>query len=172
MRTGAVRRASTIGARDAAGERLLAEAPEERGQLVLVEGREELGGRHAAAGVEAHVERPAGPDPEAARVVGQLEAREPEVEQAAVDRPEALLRRDRRQLPEVRLAEPEPVPEPGPEAGADPGDGRPIGVETEEAAIRVGSFEDSLGVAPAAEGRVDVAACRPAARAPRRPRRA
>ena len=90
--------------------------------------------------------------------VGQLEARQPEVEQAAVDGVEAVVGRDGRELAEVRLAEDEAIAEPGPEAGVDPGDGRPIGVETEEAAIRVGRLQDPLGVPTAAEGRVDLEA--------------
>ena len=73
---------------------LLAVAPEERGQLGGVERGEQLGGRHAAAGVEAHVERAAGPEAEPALAVGELEARQAEIEEGAVDGAEAGSRGD------------------------------------------------------------------------------
>ena len=145
---------------DAAGLGLLAEAPEEGGQLVLVEGREQLRGGHAATRVEAHVERAAGTEAEAAVRVGQLEAAQAEVEERAVDLAEAGRRRDVRELAEVRLAQDEAIPEPGLETTGHSGDGRPIGVETEEAAIRVGRLQDPLGVPTAAEGGVDLEASR------------
>jgi hypothetical protein len=112
---------------DPRGLGLLAVAPEESRQLGRVEGREELGGGNPAARVEAHVEWPAGPNAESALRVRELEARQPEIEQQAVDGPEAGRRSDRAELAEVRLAEDQPVPEPLEEA-ADSGDGRPIGV--------------------------------------------
>ena len=42
----------------------------------------------------------------------------------------------------------------------DSGDGRPIGVETEEAAIRVGRLQDPFGVPTAAQGGIDLKAAR------------
>ena len=44
--------------------RFLAVAAEERRELIGIEGREELGGGHAAAGIEAHVERATGTEAE------------------------------------------------------------------------------------------------------------
>src|SRR5439155_18524798 len=146
--------------RDPARERLLAVAPEQRGQLVLVKRRQQLERRHAAARVEAHVERATRPDPEATFRVGELEARQPEVEEAAIDRVEALLGRYRCELAEFRLAEAESITEPWAETGPDPGDGRLVGVETEEAAIRIGGLDDAFGVAPAAQRGVDLATAR------------
>ena len=63
-----------------------------------------------------------------------------------------------RQLAKVRLPETEPIPEAGREPGPDSGDGRPIGVETEEAAIRVAGGQDSFGVATTAQRGVHVPA--------------
>jgi hypothetical protein len=76
-----------------------------------------------------------------------LEARQPEVEEQPVNSPEPRRRRDRGQLPEVGLAEDEAIAEPI-EASSDSGDGRPVGVETEEAAIRVARLQDPLGIRP------------------------
>jgi hypothetical protein len=146
--------------RDAAGLGLLAEATQEGRELALVEGGQQLAGRDAAAGVEAHVQRAAGPEAEPALAVGQLEARQAEVEQEAVDGLEPGVRGDRRKLAEVRLPQHQAVAESRPQAGVDPGDGRPIGVEPEEAAIRRRRLQDPLGVPTAAEGRVDLEAAR------------
>ena len=146
------------GAGDARRLGLLAVAAEERGQLGRVERREELGGRDAAGRVEAHVERTAGPEAEAAIAVGQLVARQAEVEQAAVDGAEAGLGRDVGQLAEVRLAQDEPVAVARPEPSLDPGDRQRVGIEAEQATIGVGGLQDPLGVPTAAQGGVDVKA--------------
>ena len=62
------------------------------------------------------------------------------------------------ELPEVRLAQDQPVAEPRPQPGVDSGDGRPVGIEAEEAAIRVGRLQDPLGVPTAADRGVDLKA--------------
>ena len=85
-------------------------------------------------------------------------AAQAEVEEGPVDGPEPGNRGHRREVAEVRLAEHEAVAEAGLEASGHSGDGRPIGVETEEAAIRVGRRQDPLGVAPAANRGVDLEA--------------
>src|SRR4029079_13997480 len=85
--------------------RLLAVALEEGGKLGPVEGREQLGGWHAAIRVEPHVERASGPEAEAALGVGELEARKAEIEQESVHGGEPGVRGDRPQLAEVRPAE-------------------------------------------------------------------
>ena len=56
----------------------------ERGQLALVERRQQLGGRDAARGVEAHVERAAGPDAEPA-LTAALRDSSPDVVLAAIE---------------------------------------------------------------------------------------
>ena len=76
----------------------------------------------------------------------------------AVDRRESLLGGHAAEIAEVGLAEAQPVAVARPEPVPDSGDGRPIGVETEEAAIRVGRHQDPRGVAPAADGGVDLEA--------------
>src|SRR5439155_20913156 len=136
---------------------LLAIPPKERRQLICVEGRQELGGGHAPAAIEPHVERAAGPDSEPATRIAQLVTRQAEVEEEAVDRPEARVRRDRAELAKVRLAEDETVAEPG-EPPTNPGDGRPISIETEEAAIRIGRLQHPLGVPTATDGGIDLEA--------------
>ena len=68
--------------------------------------------------------------------------------------------RDHGEVAEVRLAQDEPVAEAWTEPCEDSGDGRPIGVETEEAAIRVVRLQDPLGVPTAAQGGVDLKAAR------------
>src|SRR5439155_23691893 len=141
---------------DAAGVRFLAVSPEQRSELGRVQRGDELGGGHAATSIETHVERPAGPEPEAPGPVRELGAREPEIEEQAVDGAEARRRCDVCEIPEVGLAQDEPVAEARSEATIDPGDGRPVGVETQEAAIRVGRLQDPLGVATAADGGIDL----------------
>ncbi len=146
------------GPRDAAGLGFLAVAPEQGGELTRVQGRQDLGGRRAAARVEAHVERPAGPEAEAAGSVGQLLARQAKIEVQAVHRREPGGRGDVGQLAKVRLAQHQAVAEALSEATIHSGDGRPVGVETQEAAIRIGRLQDPLGVPTAADGRVDLKA--------------
>src|SRR5579862_4006679 len=143
---------------DPARERLLAISLQERGELRLVEGREQIGCWNAATGVEAHVERATGPDPEATLGVRQLEARQAQVEEAAVDRRETRLGGHRLELPEVRLAEDEPIAEATAEPCPNPGDGRLVGVDPEEAAIRVGGGQHAFRVPAATEGGVDLPA--------------
>jgi hypothetical protein len=92
--------------------------------------------------------------------VGQLEAGQAKVEQAAVHEREPGGRGDRRQVPEVRLPEDESIAEPGVQPLPDSGDGRPIGVKAEEAAIRVARLQDPLGVPTAAQRGIDLKAAR------------
>ena len=122
-------------ARDAAGERLLAVLAEERRQFPGIEGGQEIGRGNADRRVETHVEPTAGPEPETALGVGQLETRQTEVEQHPVDLAEARRRRDFHQLAEVGLPQDRPVAEACQPVRAS-GDGRPVGVYSEEAAIR------------------------------------
>ena len=77
-----------------------------------------------------------------------------------IDPGEAGRRCDPGEIAEVRLTQDEAVPEAGSEATVHSGDGRPIGIETEEAAIRVGRLQDPLGVPTAAELGVDLEAPR------------
>ena len=89
--------------------------------------------------------------------VGELERAQAEVQEDAVDGPEAGLRRDLAEGPEVRLPQDEPVAEPG-EPLPHPRDRGGVGVEPEDAAVRAGGFQDPLGVPTAADGAVDVEA--------------
>ena len=137
--------------------RLLAVLAEQRGQLVGGERREQLRGRHAARRVEAHVERPAGAEAEAPLAVGQLERRQPEVEQRAVHGAEARPGRDRGQLPEVRPAQDQAIAEAG-QADPDPLDGDGVRVQAQHPAVGAGGLQDPLGVPTAADRRVDLQA--------------
>jgi hypothetical protein len=68
-------------------------------------------------------------------MVGELIRGETQIEQHAVGRHESLVARHDRKLLEVGLAQRHPVAEIGePMCGS--GDGRPVGIEAEEAAIR------------------------------------
>src|ERR1035437_301069 len=62
-----------------------------------------------------------------------------------------------RQLPEVDLAQDDPIAEPGKTTGAS-GDGGTVGIESEEPAVGNARFEDSFGMAGSAEGGVDLEA--------------
>src|SRR5262245_26398304 len=85
-------------ARDPAREGFLAVPAEERRQPGRVEAVEKLRRRYPPAVIKAHVERPARPKAEAAFAVSQLVRRQAEVEQRAVDLPEARRRRNRREV--------------------------------------------------------------------------
>ena len=137
---------------------LLAVAPEQRCQLGGVERGEQLRGRHAAARVEAHVQRTPGPETKPALAVGELEARQAEIEEGAIHGAEAGSRGDVGQLAKVGLAEDEAVPVEGAKSGPDTGDRSGVCIETQEAAIRIGRLQDPLGVPTAAQGGVDVKA--------------
>ena len=155
---GPVRRASTIARAITPGEGFLAKTAEEGRELGRVEGGQQFGRRNAAPRIEAHVERASGPETEPAIRVRELVARQAEVEEAAVHGTEALGRRDFSELAEVRLAQAQPISEARPEPVPDSGDGRPIGVEAEQAAIRVGGPQDSLRVTAAPDRRIDLEA--------------
>ena len=96
--------------------------------------------------------------PKSTALVGELVAREAEVEERAVDGTEPSLGGDGRQVAEVRLPDDQAVAEAWPESVGHSGDGRPIGIKTEEAAIRVGRLQDPLGVPTAAQGGIDLKA--------------
>src|SRR3990172_7159232 len=96
------------------------------------------------------------------RVAGwirQLVARESEVEEDAIDLREPGGGGDRAHLAEVRLAKDDTVAE-SRESLSCSGDGRPVRVEPDQAAIRRGSLQDPLGMPTATNGRVDLEAAR------------
>ena len=110
-------------------------------------------------GVEAHVERAVGTEAEGALRVGELVGAQPEVEQDAVGRAEAGSAATFVQFFEVGLAQRDSIAELG-QSIARSGDGRPIGIEPEQAAIRRIGLQDPSGVPSAADGRVDMEAAR------------
>ena len=118
-------------------------------------------GRDAAGRVEAHVERAAGPEAEAAvacRPAGSSTGRGRRARhRPRRSRPSGATSASSRKLAWRRTRR---SPKRGRRRPPDSGDGRPIGVETEEAAIRVGRLQDPLGVPTAAEGGVDLEASR------------
>ena len=103
--------------------------------VALAEFVDDLPCRLTARGVEAHVQRAGRPEAESALAVGELIGREPEVEQDAIGLLETSLLRDFAKLFEVGLAQRGAGAELGQPLTC-PGDGRPIGVEPEQAAIR------------------------------------
>ena len=143
------------GAGDASREGLLAVRPQDARQVALVEVTEEVGRRAAAAGVETQVERPAGAEAEAAVVVGQLEGAQAEVEEDAIDGSEAGRRGDLVELLEVRLPQRRPLAERR-QADLASGDGRLIGIQSEQAAIRRIRLQDPDGVPSTAERGIDL----------------
>jgi hypothetical protein len=121
----------------------------------LVQVAQQLRGRAPTPRIEAQVERPRRTEAEAALVVGQLEGAQPEVEEDAVDRAEAGRGGDLVDPLEVRLPERRPLAE-SLEAVLAPGDGRLIGIQSEQAAIRRIRLQDPDGVPSAAERGVDL----------------
>src|SRR6266542_6973668 len=91
-------------ARDPPREWLLAVASEDRAELVRVQRGEELARGDPTGCVEAHIERGVRAEAEAARRVGQLVARETEVEEDPVGGREARRRDDLGDVGEARLA--------------------------------------------------------------------
>ena len=123
------------GAGDPASMWFLAESTEKVTQLLFVQLGDERARRTAARGVEAHVERPLGAKAEGALVVGELIRAQAQVEEDPVGGREASSAATRRQLFEVRLSQRHALAELG-KSLARSGDGRLIGIESEQAAIR------------------------------------
>jgi hypothetical protein len=140
---------------DAPRKGLLTIRPQDARKFALVEITEEVRGRATATGVEAQVERPAGAEAEAPVVIGELEGAQSEVEEDAVDGLEAGGRGDLVELFEVRLSKRYPLAERR-QADLASGDGRLIGIQSEQAAIRRIRLQDPDGVPSTAERGIDL----------------
>ena len=97
------------GARDPAGVGLLAVAPDEPGQGVLVQGRHEFAGGDAGGRVETHVQGSFGAEAEAPLPFGQLVRAQAQVQQHAVDLAEARVAGDITEAPEIGMTERESI---------------------------------------------------------------
>ena len=145
------------GRRDATGLRLLAVLGEDAAQLDLIPGVHDVGRRPAKVWVGAHVQRAFRAKAEASLRVGELERREPEIEECAIETLEAALAGHDVANREVGPNEYGPVSEPGKDTprfiercGVD--------VQTDETAGRSGPLEDGLGVASRSDRAVEEAA--------------
>src|SRR3989304_3414097 len=148
------------GAGDAAARPLLAQTPQDGGELGFARLVDPVGGRPLRPRPEAHVQGRLDAEAEATRRARQLHRGEAEVEEDAVDRREAALAADGLYLPEVALDDVDGVAEAG-ETLARQGHGLRVGVEAAGGAAGRGRIEDRLGVAAAAHRAVDVAPARP-----------
>ena len=142
---------------DAAGLRLFAVLGEDAAQLGLIPGVHDVGRRPAKVWVGAHVQRAFRAKAEASLRVIELDRREAEVEERAVQVIEAALARHDVANREVASNKHGSVPEPGKDsprfverAGID--------VEADETAGRSGPLEDGLGVASRSDRAVEEAA--------------
>jgi hypothetical protein len=151
------RAAAHDGGRDTRRLGLLAVLREHAAELASVPGVHDVGRRDAKVWVGAHVQRARCAEAEAPLGVGELDRREAEVEENAVERVEAVFAGHDVANREVRADKDGP----GPEAGKDTPrlDQRGwVDVETEESAGRRGPLEDGLGVASRADRAVQEAA--------------
>ena len=145
------------GGRDATGLGLLAVLGEDATHLALVPGVHDVCRRDAKVWVGAHVQRAFRAEAEASLRVGELDRREAEIEEDAVERIEAVLAGHDVANREVAPNEYGSVSEPGKD--------RPrfierswIDVEADETAGRSGPLEDGLGVASRSDRAVEEAA--------------
>ena len=141
------------GARDRAGEPLLAVVAQDPGQVVDVVGVEDVGGGEPLRLVHPHVERRVHAVGEAAVLLVQLQRRDAEVEEGGVDglQPERLDHRGELVVHRVHQREPvrirgEPLPREV--------EGLLVAVDPDDPCLRA-ALEDALGVAAHAERAVD-----------------
>ena len=140
--------------RDAPGLRLLAVLGEDAAKLALIPGIHDVRRRDAKPGIGAHIEWTRSAEAEAAPGVRELDGRETEVEERAVEIDEAALARDDVANREVASNENGTLSEPGKDTprlvercGID--------VKSENAAGRSGPLEDCLGVASRSDRAVE-----------------
>ncbi len=145
------------GAGDAPAGRLLAEPPDDVGEVCFAVGVDYFVGGEGLAVVEAHVQGRLHLEAEAALLVGELVGGQAQVEQDAVDGHEVRLLADGRQVAEVGLDEQGRVGE-GLESGAGGLQGGGVGVDAEEQTTGGGGLQNGQGVATAAHRAVYVSA--------------
>ena len=146
------------GRRDAAGLRLFAVCPKDITQRVLSPAVHDVCRRSdACVWVGAHVQRAFRAKAEASLRVGELDRREAEIEEDAVERNELVLAGHVVTKREARADEDRAIAEPREDA-AGFGQGRGVDVEAEETTGRTGPLEDGFGVATRADGAVEKAA--------------
>ncbi len=133
-------------------ESLLAVAEENVGQVFGVQPLEQPPGRLARFGIETQIERTRRIEAESALGIGQLIARQAEVEQNSVDRRQADFRQDFGQIAKIGLGNGDR------QAGQvlfGRGQGRRVAVERKHQARRANPLGQSPGMAAGAERAVD-----------------
>jgi hypothetical protein len=131
--------------RDARRLRLLAVLGEDSSKVLLSPAVHDVGRRGAKIRIGTHVEWSSGTEAEAPLFVGQLDGREAEVEEDAVDRGEAVLAGEVVEIREVPSREDHAIAE---AREVSPGDGERSGVaiESEKPAARPACVKDGGGV--------------------------
>ena len=134
---------------------VLAEQPRQRGGVVAERG-DQLRGGAAARGVHAHVQRAVGPEGEAALRLVELEGRDAQVEQHAVDAVEPVRARHAAQIGELRVHRLEAVAERR-EPLAAARDRGGVAVQPQQPSVGRARAKHLLRVAAPAERPVDIA---------------
>ena len=142
---------------DAGGLRLFAELGEDPPEVTVVPGVHQVSRRALEPRVGPHVEGSGRAKAEAAGLVGELDRREPEVEEDAVEVNEIVRACDIVEDREVGVDEYDPTAEARQLPSRDR-ESRRVDVEAEKAAIRRGAIEEGGGVPPAADRAVEEAA--------------
>jgi hypothetical protein len=143
--------------RDARRLRLFAVLGKDATKVLLSPGIHDVGRRLAKIRIGTHVESSSGTEAEAPFIVGQLDGREPEVEEDAIDRSEPVLAGQFVQNREIASSEDGAIAE---TRELSPGDGERCGiaVETKELSVRSAGVEDGGGVPSPTDRPVEVPA--------------
>ena len=154
---GAARPAANDRPSDAGGLGLLAELGEDPPEVTLVPGVHDVRRRDSKPRVGPHVEGSGRAEAEASGLIGQLDRRESEVEEDAVDPDEVVVASDIVERREVGVDEYDPTAEARQLPSRDR-ESRRVDVEAEKAAIRRGPLEERGCVPPTADRAVEEAA--------------
>jgi hypothetical protein len=142
--------------RDARRLRLLAVLGEDATKVLFSPGVHDVGRRLAKIRIGTHVEPSSGTEAEAPLVVGQLDRREAEIEDDAVDRSESTLAGQFVQNREIASSEDCAIAETRKLTRGDC-ECCGIAVESEEPSVWRGRVEDRCGMAAGADGSVEIA---------------
>jgi hypothetical protein len=142
--------------RDARRLRLLAVLGEDATKVLFSPSVHDVGRRLAKIRIGTHVQLAWGTEAEAPVVVGQLDGREAEVQEDAVEWSEAALAGDFVELSEVAASEDRAIAE-ARELSRSDGERGGIAVESKELSVGRGGVEDGRGMAAGADRPVEVA---------------
>ena len=141
--------------RDARRLRLLAVLGEDATKVLFSPAVHDVGRRLAKIRIGTHVESSSGTEAEAPFIVGQLDGREPEVEEDAIDRSEAALAGQFVQNREIASSEDGAIAE-ARELSRGDADGRGVAIEPEDLSVGRARVEDGRGMAASADGSVEI----------------